>query len=88
MLTIKLPSLAIGGESYKKLLLDLNRSIKIRYITEVTRRNIYYCKEMIKFAEEVHHIDRLKGNFSVSKAEYIATTAAQQVAGQPVSGYL
>jgi two-component system, OmpR family, sensor histidine kinase VicK len=77
----KAASLAIGGESYKKLLLGLNRSIKIRYITEVTRRNIYYCKEMIKFAEEVHHIDRLKGNFSVSKAEYIATTAAQQVAG-------
>jgi hypothetical protein len=62
--------------------------LKTRYITEVTRRNIYYCKEMMKFAEEVHHIDRLKANFSVSEAEYIATTTAQQVAGQPVSGYL
>jgi hypothetical protein len=31
---------------------------------------------------------RLKANFSVSEAEYIATRAAQQVAGQPVSGYL
>ena len=29
----------------------------------------------MKFAEEVHHIDRLKANFSVSEAEYIATTA-------------
>jgi len=56
----KAASLAIGGESYKKLLLDLNRGLKTRYITEVTRRNIYYCKEMMKFAEEVHHIDRLK----------------------------
>jgi len=80
--------LDIGSESYKKLLLDLNRGLKTRYITEVTRRNIYYCKEMMKFAEEVHHIDRLKANFSVSEAEYIATTTAQQVAGQPVSGYL
>jgi two-component system sensor histidine kinase VicK len=70
----KAASLAIGGESYKKLLLDLNRGLKTRYITEVTRRNIYYCKEMMKFAEEVHHIDRLKANFSVSEAEYIATT--------------
>jgi two-component system, OmpR family, sensor histidine kinase VicK len=84
----KAASLAIGGESYKKLLLDLNRGLKTRYITEVIRRNIYYCKEMMKFAEEVHHIDRLKANFSVSEAKYIATTAAQQVAGQPVSGYL
>ncbi len=84
----KAASLAIGGESYKKLLLDLNRGLKTRYITEVTRRNIYNCKEMMKFAEEFHHIDRLKANFSVSEAEYIATTAAQQVAGQPVSGYL
>jgi len=83
----KAASLAIGGESYKKLLLDLNRGIKIRYIIEVTSGNIHYCKEMIKFAEEVHHIDRLKANFSVSEAEYIATTAAQQEAGQPVSRY-
>jgi hypothetical protein len=40
---------------------------------------------MIKFAEEVHHIDRLKANFSVSETKYIATTAAQQVVEQPVS---
>jgi hypothetical protein len=83
----KAASLAIGGESYKKLLLDLNRGIKIGYIIEVTSGNIHYCKEMIKFAGEVRHIDRLKANFSVSETEYIATTAAQQVAGQPVSCY-
>ena len=42
---------------------------------------------MMKFAEEVSHIDELKANFSVNKTEYTATTAAQQEAGQPVSRY-
>jgi two-component system, OmpR family, sensor histidine kinase VicK len=80
----KAASLAISVESYKKLLLDLNRGIKTRYITEVTRGNIHYCKEMMKFTEEVRHIVGLKANFSVSETEYIDTTVAQQ-AGQPVS---
>jgi two-component system sensor histidine kinase VicK len=77
------PSQAIGVESYKKLLFDLkSRGVKIRYITEITKENIQYCKEMTKFAEEVRHIDGLKANFSVSETEYIATTAAQQEEGQ------
>jgi two-component system sensor histidine kinase VicK len=68
----------IGVGSYKKLLFDLkSRGVKIRYITEITKENIQYCKEMTKFAEEVRYIDGLKTNFSVSETEYIATTAVQ-----------
>ena len=45
----KAASLAVGVESFKKVLLDLkNRGVKTRYITEVTRGNIDFCKEMMK----------------------------------------
>jgi two-component system sensor histidine kinase VicK len=76
---LKALSVAIGVEAYKKLLFDLrNRGIKLRYITEITKENIQYCKEMMKFAEEVSHVDGIKANFFVSETEYIATAALQE----------
>jgi two-component system sensor histidine kinase VicK len=78
------PSVAIGVEAYKKLLFDLrNRGIKLRYITEITKENIQYCKEMMKFAEEVSHVDGIKANFFVSETEYIATAARQEAQSVP-----
>jgi two-component system sensor histidine kinase VicK len=83
----KAASLTAGVESYNKVVFDLkNRGVKTRYITEITRGNIQYCKEMMKIANEVRHIDGIKANFSVSDTEYIATTtAAHQEKEQPLS---
>ncbi|MFL6329610.1 MAG: sensor histidine kinase [Nitrososphaeraceae archaeon] len=82
---LKALSAAIGVEAYKKLLFDLrNRGIKLRYITEITKENIQYCKEMMKFAEEVSHVDGIKANFFfVSETEYIATAARQEAQSVP-----
>ena len=50
----KTPSLIIEVESYKKLLLDLKaKGIKLRYIIDITKHNIQYCKELLKFAKEI-----------------------------------
>src|SRR5919202_378216 len=73
------PSIAIGVQEYKELLLDIKaRHIKFRYITEITKENIHYCKELMEFADEIRHLDGIKANFSVSETEYMAytTTAA------------
>ncbi|MFL6365151.1 MAG: sensor histidine kinase [Nitrososphaeraceae archaeon] len=82
---LKALSAAIGVEAYKKLLFDLrNRGIKLRYITEITKENIQYCKEMMKFAKEVSHVDGIKANFFfVSETEYIATAARQEAQSVP-----
>ncbi len=46
------------------------RRVKLRFITEVTKENISYCKEMMKIAE-VRHLDKVKGNFGISdKRDY------------------
>jgi two-component system, OmpR family, sensor histidine kinase VicK len=45
--------------------------VKFRYITEIRRENIRYCKELMKIAE-VRHLDGIKGNFMVSEKEYLA----------------
>ncbi len=50
------------------------RGIKSRVITEVTKDNILYCRELMKLSIELRHLDDIKGNFSISdQAMYQAT---------------
>jgi len=37
------------------------KGVKIRYITEITKENVNYCKELMNFSE-VRHLDEVKGN--------------------------
>jgi signal transduction histidine kinase len=58
-----------------------NRGVKFRYVTEVTSKNISYCKEMIKyFGAEIRHLDDVKGNFEISDdgKEYVAIANIQE----------
>ena len=48
------------------------KGVKIKYISEITKHNINYCKELMKIAE-VRHVDDAKGGMAVSDSEYIAT---------------
>lgn len=47
------------------------RGVKIMYITEITRKNLRYCREIMVFAE-LRHLDGIRGNFAVSDTEYVA----------------
>ena len=58
-----------------------DRGVKFRYITEITKENIFYCKQMIKeFDAELRHLDEVKGNFEINDGgkEYIATANLQK----------
>jgi len=48
------------------------RSVRIRYITEITKNNLGYCKELISIVDELRHLDGVKGNFYVTEHEYVA----------------
>jgi len=70
------------------------RGVNFRYVTEVTKDNLSYCKELSEFAE-VRHLNGVKGNFEISKirikgewkgewkGEYIATATLQEA--EPVT---
>lgn len=47
------------------------RGVKIMYITEITRRNLKYCREIMALAE-LRHLDGVRGNFALSEREYVA----------------
>lgn len=47
-----------------------DRGVRIRFITEITKDNLQYCKELMKIAE-IRHLNEVKGNFGISDNEYI-----------------
>jgi two-component system, OmpR family, sensor histidine kinase VicK len=71
----KAPLVVFENEEYKKLLFDIKkRGIKVRYVTDITKDNVKYCKHLMDFAFEIRHLDGIKANFSVSETEYLAST--------------
>jgi two-component system sensor histidine kinase VicK len=72
-----LPSVVVTTDAinnaYREL---LRRGIRTRFITEITEKNIAYCKELLKIVYELRHLGGIKGNFGVSESDYI-TTAIQ-----------
>ncbi len=80
----KAPSVAIEMQDYQRLLSDiLEKKIKVRYITNITKDNLHYCKDLMKFFGEIRHLDGLKANFSVSESEYLASSTMSQESDQP-----
>lgn len=76
------PSVAIGVEPIKECYENLkNRKVKVRWITEITKDNLSYCRALMQYAE-LRHLDGIKGNFGVSDTAYIATTTVNKA--QPV----
>ena len=67
------PPLAIGLEPIRKAFLHAKRrGICLRYLTEITKDNLAYCKELMKMVHELRHMDGIKGNFMISEREYLA----------------
>jgi two-component system sensor histidine kinase VicK len=66
------PSVSIEIESYNKALLGLkSRGVRFRQITEITKDNLSFSKELTRIAE-VRHLDGVKGNFMTSEKEYLS----------------
>ena len=67
------PSLIVGIMALKEAFLDVkNRGVKLRYITEINRENISYCKYLLTVVDELRHLDGIKGNFYISETGYLA----------------
>ena len=77
------PTIVMGVDQLRKGMRHAyERGVKIKYISEITKHNINYCKELMKIAE-VRHVDNAKGGMAVSDSEYIATAKLQEA--KPVS---
>jgi two-component system sensor histidine kinase VicK len=82
------PSVTINIEQLKNEYINFkDRGVKTRFITEVTKDNIHYCKEMMKFITELRHLDGVKGNFGVGDTTVYLASATMEEA-KPVSQLL
>lgn len=53
------------------------RGVRLRVIGEITKKNLAYCKEVIK-AVEVRHMQGVSSYFGVSDSEYVALPGTQE----------
>jgi two-component system, OmpR family, sensor histidine kinase VicK len=74
------PGLAVEIRRLKDTFIDAKRRhVKVRYITEITKDNFDYCKELISIVDELRHLDGIKGNFYVSEFEYAAPSTLHEL---------
>ena len=73
------PSIIIEFEAYKNNYIDIiKRGGKIRLITEITKENLHYCKELETIVTEMRHLEGLIGGIAVSESEYMSTTTLRE----------
>ncbi|MGN6560643.1 MAG: sensor histidine kinase [Candidatus Nitrosocosmicus sp.] len=73
------PSFVFEIKEYRRLLTELKkRNIKIRYITDINKDKLSYCKELLNFYTEIRHLEGMKANFSISETEYMASSTLIQ----------
>jgi two-component system sensor histidine kinase VicK len=80
------PSLAIDFLALKNAFLNAKkRGVKLRYVTEITKDNISYCKQLITtMVYELRHLEGVKGNFYISESAYLAPATFHEK-GKPAS---
>jgi hypothetical protein len=73
----QMPSAAIAVEPFRKAIVDgKGRGVRLRYVTEITKDNLSYCKQLSEIVE-LSHLDNIKSNFAITENEYLATAVLQ-----------
>ena len=77
----RFPSLIFSFESIRKAIVDAkNRGIRQRYILEITKENINYCKELMRMVDDlqVRHSDQIEANFALNETEYLSSITMKE----------
>ena len=74
----------LGFKNYLEMLNYLKqKGVRIRYIAEISKTNLQFCKSLMKVITEFRHLDGIKGAFGVTDEEFLATATLQEE--KPVS---
>ncbi len=66
-----LPKFILSETTRNALEQAKRRGVRIRCITEITKDNLSYCKELMKFTE-IRHLNKIVGNSIIGDKEYLA----------------
>jgi two-component system, OmpR family, sensor histidine kinase VicK len=68
------PKLIFSFEQIRKAILAAkNNGIRQRYIVEITKENIQYCKELMQLVDDLRHSDHTEANFILTKTKYLGS---------------
>ena len=78
----RFPSLILSFESIRLAIIDAkNRGIRQRYIFEITKDNISYCKELIAIVGDdlqLRHSNYIEANFVLNEIEYLSSITMKE----------
>jgi two-component system, OmpR family, sensor histidine kinase VicK len=75
----KFPPLIFSFEPIKKAILAAKTNgIRQRYIVEITKENIQYCKELMRLVKDLRHSDQIEANFGLNEIEYLGSVSLQE----------
>ena len=78
------PRLVAESRQLRQILLDnKTKEIKFRYLTEITKDDLYYCKELLSTVDELHHIDGIH-IFAKKGLHFHFTKGQNQLAGASI----
>ena len=64
-------------EQVNRAILDAkNRGVRLRFVTEIAKNNVTFCKNLVLKFADIRHLEGIKGNFGISDTEYISTSDA------------
>jgi two-component system, OmpR family, sensor histidine kinase VicK len=52
--------------------------LRRRYIFEITKENVIYCRDLMKMGDDLHHMDSIEANFVVNETEYLGSITFQE----------
>ena len=55
-----------------------DRGVKIRFLTEITKDNIFYCKQIMQYVNELRHLEDVQSNLAISESEYNASVSLRE----------
>jgi two-component system sensor histidine kinase VicK len=62
-----------------------NVNLRQRYILEITKENVHYCKDLTSTANnELRHMSDIEANFAVNEIEYLGSITLQDVHQQAI----
>lgn len=77
----RFPSLIFSFESIRNAVIAAkNRGIEQRYILEITKENISYCKQLLKMVGnwQIHHSEDIEANFVLNETEYLSSITIRE----------
>ena len=75
----KFSSLIFSFEPIKKAIRAAKTNgVRQRYIVEITKENIQYCKELMQLVKDLRHSDQIETNFGLNETEYLGSVSLQE----------